>query len=328
MMCLPRLSCFKLGWIYCLVLLPLSVAAVNPLESNEPITPIPLAELSNPELVALGRELFQERRLSADGTVACSNCHLLQNYGVDSLPVSVGIGGQKGERNAPSIFNSGLLYRLFWDGRAASLEEQIDGPILNPKEMGNNWRTILLTLEQDEYYRGQFNRLFADQGGVTAANVRHAIATFERSLNTANSPFDRYLKGEDGAISSEAKQGYQLFKRYGCSSCHQGRLVGGNLFEKLGIYSDESDTVLNNLRGNDFGRYTLTRDPEQRYEFRVPSLRNINQTAPYFHNGSVPTLTEAVAIMARYQLGRILTPHEIELIIAFLNTLTAPLSPL
>lgn len=325
---LPHWYCFKIGWIGALLLLSLPAVAINPLESNEPITPIPLAELSNPELVALGRALFQERRLSADGTVACSNCHLLQNYGVDSLPVSVGIGGQKGDRNAPSVFNSGLLYRLFWDGRAASLEEQIDGPILNSKEMGNNWRTILLTLEQDEYYRSQFNRLFADQGGVTAANVRHAIATFERSLNTANSPFDRYLQGEEGAMSSEAKQGYQIFKSYGCSSCHQGRLVGGNLFEKLGIYNDEQDSILNHLRGNDFGRYTLTSDPEQRYEFRVPSLRNIAQTAPYFHNGSVSTLEEAVEIMARYQLGRILTPNEVDLMVAFLKTLTAPPPPL
>ena len=287
--------------------------------SEEPITPIPLELNLDKGKVALGRRLFGDTQLSANNTISCAHCHDLSRGGVDGLPRSVGIDGAVGDINALTVFNSAFNFRQFWDGRAATLEEQIDGPVLNPKEMGSSWPVIVTRLRQDQAYRRDFASLYQD--GITADNIKNAIATFERSLTTPNAKFDRYLRGEKNSLNGNEYAGYVLFKKLGCIACHQGVNVGGNLYEKLGLIENYFEHR-GHIQTVDYGRYNLTHKEADRYEFRVPSLRNVALTAPYFHDASAKTLEEAVAIMARYQLGVTLQHDEVAKIVAFLNTLT------
>ena len=288
-------------------------------ENDEPITPIPLHVNLDPHKVALGQRLFNDTRLSHDDTISCAHCHHLEAGGEDGLPVSVGIGGKTGEINAPTVFNSGFNFRQFWDGRAATLEEQIDGPLQNPEEMGASWPEVITRLNGDDTYRAEFATLY--KGGISRETIKDAIATFERSLITPNARFDRFLRGEKNAIDGEEYAGYQLFKNLGCISCHQGMNVGGNMYEKLGLVENYFEHR-GGVRKVDLGRFNLTGHEENRYEFRVPSLRNVALTAPYFHDASADTLEHAVAIMAKYQLGVDLKDFEIARIVRFLNALT------
>ena len=288
--------------------------------SGEPITPLPLAP---PDLdhkkVALGRKLFNEPKLSHDNTIACASCHQLNHGGVDSRKYSLGIYGQSGNINAPTVYNSGYNFRQFWNGRAATLEQQVDGPVNNPVEMGSSWSEVISKLQKGPAYSIQFSGSYPD--GITVGNIENAIATFERSLITPNSRFDKFLKGDSAALTSKEFSGYQLFKSYGCISCHQGINIGGNLYEKLGImrpYFVENG----HLTEADMGRYAITRNLEDMNVFKVPSLRNVALTAPYLHDGSAPTLEDAVKIMGKYQLGLDLTTEDISEIVAFLKTLT------
>ncbi len=288
-------------------------------ESRMIVPIVPLAGL-DAEKIALGERLFSDPRMSGDNSTACANCHGLGNAGVDGLKVSIGVDGHQGKRNAPTVFNAALNLLQFWDGRVTSLEEQIDSPIENPLEMASSWNQIITKLEDDDYYKEAFSELYAK--GITIDNIKNAIATFERSLVTPDSLFDRFLRGDDNAISNKAKAGFELFTNYGCISCHQGMNIGGNMFEKIGVmvpYYNESEEILEN---EDYGRFHLTGVEEHQYEFRVPSLRNVARTAPYFHDGRVATLDEAVKIMALHQLGLNLDQREIEQIVAFLQTLT------
>ena len=286
---------------------------------EEPIQPIPLDTVGDAGKVELGRKLFHDKRLSKDNTVACATCHDLGRGGTDQLAHSIGINGAAGGINAPTVLNSGLNFVQFWNGRAATLEDQVNGPTHHPKEMGSNWKEIVGKLQQDAGCVADFKRLYGT--GVQPQHIRDAIATFERSLNTVNAPFDRYLRGETGVLSNQAKAGYRLFKSYGCASCHQGRNVGGNMYQKFGVMADYFK-----FRGNetdaDQGRCDVTKREQDRHVFRVPSLRNIALTHPYFHDGSVTTLTQAVEIMAKYQLGRYLTVNELAQLVAFLESLT------
>lgn len=286
---------------------------------EEPITPIPLASHLDRNKVALGQRLFNDTRLSADDTVSCASCHDLARGGVDRLPRSTGIGGAAGTINAPTVFNSGFNFRQFWDGRAATLEDQIDGPVQNPKEMGAAWPDVIARLEKDAAYRRDFAALYP--AGIRRETVKDAIATFERSLVTPNGRFDRFLRGERNAIDGEERAGYVLFKNLGCISCHQGVNVGGNMYEKLGLVENYFEHR-GNIQQADLGRYNLTHNEDHRYEFRVPPLRNVALTAPYFHDASADSLEKAVAVMAKYQLGIDLKPVEISRIVSFLNTLT------
>jgi cytochrome c peroxidase len=287
--------------------------------TNEPVTVLPLSvELDNRK-VLLGEKLFNERQLSHDNTIACSTCHSLSQGGADHLVHSVGIGGQTGLINAPTVFNSGLNFVQFWDGRAATLEEQIDGPMQNPAEMGSNWDEITQKLLNSPDYVSDFNAIYSD--GIQRTNVRDAIATFERSLITPNSRFDRYLRGWSGALTSEELEGYRLFKEYGCASCHQGTGVGGNLFQKFGVMGNYF-AKRGNVTKADYGRFNVTNDESDRFVFKVPSLRNVALTAPYFHDGSAKRLEDAVTIMSIYQLGRPLTTGETGAIVKYLQTLT------
>jgi cytochrome c peroxidase len=283
------------------------------------ITPLPQSVALDERKVALGRQLFHDTRLSRDNSVACASCHVLSIGGVDRQPVSTGIGGRKGVMNAPTVYNVAYNYRQFWDGRSLSLEEQIDGPLHNPDEMDTNWSDVLAKLAADTPLRQEFEALYHE--GLSAANLRDALATFERALVTPDAPFDRYLRGDLQALSVEAKEGWRLFRELGCVSCHQGVNVGGNLYEKLGLVEDFYGPR-GAARPSDLGRFNLTRDAEHRFEFRVPPLRNVALTAPYLHDGSVATLEAVVLIMARYQLGVRLKPPEVVQLVAFLNALT------
>jgi cytochrome c peroxidase len=272
-----------------------------------------------PRKLELGRRLFHDPGLSGDGSVSCAHCHNLGTGGVDRLPRSLGIGGREGAINAPTVFNSGLNFRQFWDGHAASLEEQIDGPLLNPLEMGGNWPALLAALGADPGYRAEFQALYPD--GLVAASVRDAIASFERSLQTPNSRFDQFLRGDSGALNAQELAGFRLFQQIGCSSCHQGRNIGGNLYQKLGVMDDYFGQR-GPLTAADMGRFNSTHREEDRHFFKVPSLRNVALTAPYLHDGSVKTLEEVVQVMTRYQLGREIGAADLARIVAFLRTLT------
>jgi cytochrome c peroxidase len=286
---------------------------------QEPITPIPITLNLDARKVALGRRLFFDPQLSHDNTISCAHCHNLANGGADGLPRPVGIGGQAGKINTLTVFNSAFNFRLFWDGRAATLEEQMDFPLQNSHEMDTNWPEVIAKLEKDAAYRRDFQAIY--QEGVNLESVKNAIATFERSLTTPNSKFDKYLRGDKSAINSDELAGYELFKSLGCISCHQGRNVGGNMYEKLGLVENYFENR-GNMQKVDFGRYNVTGNEEDRYEFRVPSLRNVALTAPYFHDASAATLESAVATMAKYQLGVDLSGEDVAKIVKFLNTLT------
>ena len=203
---------------------------------NEPIKPIPEENELNGEKVALGRALFHDPRLSKDDSVACVSCHDLGSGGDDGRKVSVGVEGKTGPINAPTVFNVGFNFKQFWDGRAETLEEQIDGPVQSPVELGSLWPEVITKLHAHESYPQRFKALYPD--GINRANVKNALAEFMSSLTTPNSRFDRWLKGERDALDSQEKRGYALFKHYGCSSCHQGANVGGNMFQVFGVLND------------------------------------------------------------------------------------------
>ena len=281
--------------------------------------PLPRALTLDPGKVALGNNLFHDVRLSSDDTISCSSCHDLSGGGSDNRSHSIGVDGGVGAVNAPTVLNSGFNFVQFWDGRAPTLEDQIDGPVHHPLEMASNWEQVLGKLKQDQDYRARFSTLYKD--GITPDNVKDAIATFERSLFTPDSSFDRYLRGEADALAVDEQHGWQLFQSYGCASCHQGVNLGGNFYERMGLMGDYFGD-----RGNpteaDNGRYNVTRNQDDMHYFRVPSLRNVAFTYPYFHDGSVDNLHDAVRTMAKYQLGRNMPDEDVEAIVAFLVSLS------
>jgi cytochrome c peroxidase len=290
-------------------------------QRSSPLAPLPVGHRLDAAKVALGRELFHDPRLSGDGSIACASCHDVESGGDDGRVHSRGIGGREGRINAPSVLNRGFDFRLFWDGRAANLVEQIDGPLQDAAEMGSSWDTALGRLVADRDFSARFGHVYPS--GLTAANVRDAIATYERSLITPGSPFDRYLCGDDAALEPAARRGYELFLSYGCVSCHQGRNAGGNMYQRFGVLGDYF-ADRGGVTTADLGRFNQTGHEADRYVFKVPSLRNVEHTAPYFHDGSKQKLEEAIEVMGRYQLGRELSPREIADLAAFLRSLSAP----
>jgi len=285
---------------------------------HEPIQPLRQAEGLNPHKIRLGERLFHDRRLGRDNDMACSSCHDIKDNGADHHTHAPGRDGTTLDVNTLTVFNSSLNHQQFWDGHARNLEDQIDAVVTSAKEFATTWSAIIGKLEQDTGYVRIFTEIYPE--GITADNIRNAIATFGRSLITINSPFDRFLLGNANAISPEAKAGYRLFKTYGCVACHQGSNVGGNLFVKLGVFKDYF-TVRGNPTRADLGRFNVTGKARDRHVFRVPSLRLAALTPPYFHDGSVTTLAEAVSIMAEHQLGRTIPGQDILHIVAFLESL-------
>lgn len=298
--------------------LPAEQLLSETLDTIEPIQPLPPLPRLDPARLALGERLFRDTRFSADNSLACVSCHDLKHGGVDGKRFSQGIGGAIGSINAPTVFNSALSFVQFWDGRAATLEEQAAGPIHNPLELGSNWAEVLGRLKLDAEMLAAFNSAYSD--GLTARNIADAIATFERSLLTRNSRFDRYLQGNKSVLTAQEVEGYRLFRELGCTSCHQGALLGGNMYQKFGVLGDY---FAGRPAGKaDLGRYNVTGREEDKHVFKVPSLRNIALTAPYFHDGSVASLEQAVLVMGRYQLGRELAEADVQAIVAFLGSLT------
>ena len=282
--------------------------------AEELITPIPTQIDVDKRKVALGKELFFDPQLSKDGTISCAMCHQLENGGDDNMRVSIGIDGQEGSINAPTVLNATFNYYQFWNGRAKTLKEQAMGPVENPVEMGHDFKVLVHSLEKTSYKK-KFNAIYGN--GITKENIADAIAEYEKTLITPNSPFDLYLKGNQDVLTQDQKEGYELFKTKGCIACHHCVNIGGNLYNKFGIYTDS--------RSKDLGRYNVTHNERDRYYFKVPTLRNIEKTAPYFHDGRTTDLAEAVRIMAMYQLGRKITDEEVKKIVAFLKSLNGQL---
>lgn len=289
----------------------------------EPIAPIPLTLALNSQEVALGKRLFHDVRLSENRSMSCASCHSNALGGADGLPTTIGRDrGRRRGLNTPTVWNSAFNFRQRWDGGVASLEEQINGPLLSPTEMNNSWPEVIKRLSQDQAYRAAFDSLYPS--GIQPDTVRTAIATYERSLITPNARFDQYLSGDESAITEQEKRGYDLFKGYGCAACHQGINIGGNMFQRLGVMEDYF-LARGNVQTVDLGRMNITGRVRDRYVFKVPSLRNIELTAPYLHDGSVDTLAESIQVMGRYQLGREIPAGDTAAIVSFLQTLTGTL---
>jgi len=282
---------------------------------DEPIRPIEPARIDNPALVELGKQLFFDPRLSKSGFLSCNSCHNLSLGGTDNLPTSIGDHWQRGPINSPTVLNSSLGIAQFWDGRAANLVEQAGGPIANPGEMAFSHTLAVEVLSSIPEYQRAFERA-TGSGTIDMAQIQRAIAAFEETLTTPNARFDQWLRGDDRALTADELAGYRLFKETGCTSCHNGAAVGDSSFQKMGV---RAAYVTSNPKQ---GRYDVTGNDADRMWFKVPTLRNVELTYPYFHDGAVRTLPEAVRTMAHVQLARDLTPAETAQVVAFLATLT------
>ncbi|WP_245841418.1 MULTISPECIES: cytochrome-c peroxidase [Pseudomonas] len=283
--------------------------------NNEPIQPILPAQITDPAKVELGKQLFFDPRLSRSGFISCNSCHNLSMGGSDNLQTSIGHNWQQGPINSPTVLNSSLNVAQFWDGRAADLKEQAAGPIANPGEMAFTHTLAVDTLRSIPQYSEAFARVYGVQQ-ITIDEVTDAIAEFEETLVTPFSRFDRWLLGDTQAMTEDELRGYQLFKDTGCVACHNGPAAGGNSFQKMGLVSAyETANPAEGVAG-------LTGQDADRFKFKVPTLRNVELTYPYFHDGAYWTLEEAVDVMARLQLGRQLGDEDIASITAFLKTLT------
>ena len=290
---------------------------------SEPVLPIPLHVNVDHRKVSLGLRLFEDKKLSKDGTMACRSCHLLDKGGADGEVLSPSIDGKFRSTNTPSIFNLEFFTLYGWMGMPKTLPGLSEAIIKSKKGLANDWANILPYLEGDADYTHQFTAIYAD--GISANNVKDAMAEYMRSLITPNSRFDRFLRGEELVLTKEEYGGYELFKSYGCASCHQGELLGGNMFASNNIFREHFVKKGKEVK-LDIGRYTKTKDENDRYVFRVPSLRNIALTPPYFHDGSAETLEEAVDLMGKYMLGRKIPDEHQALIVKFLHTLTGELA--
>lgn len=296
-----------------------------PTKVNPPLAALPPAPQTDSKKVALGERLYNEPRLSGDGTVTCASCHQLNRGGTDSpLRVSRGIHGQDGPINSPTTFNSTFSFVQFWDGRARTLEEQAAGPVENPKEMGASWPVVVRALQADPTYVSAFAEAYPD--GLTQANITHAIAEYERTLVTP-ARFDRFAAGEVGALTEDEREGLSLFVGTGCTSCHDGPLLGGRSFQRMGNVTPYFPARGGELTEADQGRFNVTRQEADRHFFKVPTLRNVELTPPYFHDGFASTLEQAVTLMARHQLGKELRENEVAKIVLFLKSLTGERLP-
>lgn len=295
------------------------------LKARDLFKPIPLNApalsgiAATPAMVELGKTLFFDPRLSATHSISCASCHNPGLGGADNSPRSAGFHGTRGGRNAPTVFNSAYNFAQFWDGRAKDLVEQAGGPIVNPAEMASPKQHIIEQILALPDYQKLFAAAFTGQKSpVTLENAQKAIAAFEATLNTPNAPFDKFLRGDGAALNAEQKQGLTLFIDKGCSACHSGSNLGGTMYQKFGVTADPGATL---RPPEDKGRGGVTKNPAEDYFFKVPTLRNVELTAPYFHSGAEPDLNNAVKVMGKVQLGQDLTPAEIQSIAAFLGSL-------
>jgi len=291
------------------------VAASPAIANDEPISPIEPYVSKNPAMVELGKKLYFDPRLSKSGFISCNSCHNLSMGGTDNLKTSIGHNWQEGPINSPTVLNSSLNLAQFWDGRAMNLQDQAGGPIANPGEMASTHTLALKVLQSIPAYVAEYKKVF-NSDKITIDGVTKAIAEFEETLVTPNSRFDKWLKGDKKALTAHEVAGYELFKDSGCTACHNGSAAGGNTFEKMGVVEPYQST------NPAEGRAAVTKDEADRFYFKVPTLRNVEMTYPYFHDGEAETLTEAVDVMGRIQLGKKFTDKENASIVAFLKSMT------
>jgi cytochrome c peroxidase len=291
---------------------PIKLQMFRPLPESIPSNANPITD----EKVLLGRMLYFEPRLSKGQALSCNSCHLLDQYGVDGQPTSDGHKGKLGDRNSPTVYNAAGQFVQFWDGRAADVEEQAKGPVMNPVEMAMpSERQVVAVLKSMPEYVDAFQRAFpGEKNPISYGNMALAIGAFERNLVTP-SRWDKFLQGDSKALTDEEKAGFNEFMETGCQGCHSGAYIGGQMYQRLGIAKPYPDT-------SDPGREKVTKDESDRMVFKVPGLRNITETKPYYHNGKVETLEQAVSRMAEYQLGKNLTGEQVHSIITWLKALT------
>ena len=290
----------------------------HPKFSKEPIQPIPQHVEFDKSKASLGKSLFFNPRLSTNNSISCASCHHLESGGDDNTKFGISLSAEQHIINTPSIFNAQFNFKQNWNGSAKTLGKQIENVIENHHEFNNSWEVIVSRLVDDASLRKNFNKTY--KNGITKENIIDALVEFEKTLFTPNSRFDQYLRNEID-LSNEEKQGYALFKSLGCVSCHQGINVGGNIFQKFGVFYNYL-AEQGNIEKADYGRYNITQRKFDKFVFKVPSLRNIAVTAPYLHNGSAKTLEDAIRIMGSTQLGRELNDDTVSMIKTFLNTLT------
>ena len=300
---------FKISAICIGMCLTASAMAAEPISPIEPVKNINLAQAE------LGKKLYFDPRLSKSGFISCNSCHNLSMGGTDNLKTSIGDKWQQGPINAPTVLNSSLNVAQFWDGRAADLKEQAGGPIANPGEMAFTHTLAVEVLTSIPGYVNEFKLVFGTDT-INIDQVTQAIAEFEKTLVTPNSRFDQWLMGNKDAITADELAGYELFKSSGCVACHNGSAVGGNSFQKMGVIEPY------NAKSPAEGLSAVTGKDADRFMFKVPTLRNVEMTYPYFHDGEAETLTEAVDVMGRLQLGKKFTDKENAQIVAFMKTLT------
>lgn len=305
----------KMELFICFLLLTISINIF----AEEPLQPLPQSIQIDQQKADLGERLFFDPRLSKNNMISCATCHDLNQGGASHEKFSIGIYNQVGEVNVPTVYNSSLNFRQFWNGRATSLQQQAYGPVSNPKEMGETWPSVMVKLANDPSYVKMFLKVYG--GKITPDNITDAISEYEKSLITP-SRFDDYLRGDQKALTEQEKQGYKLFKSYGCGQCHGGVNIGGDMFAEIGIFHDYFKDRGGPITDADNGLYQITKKESDRYVFKIPSLRNIAITAPYMHDGSVKTLNEAVYMMGYYELGIKIPPKDVDAITAFLNSLT------
>lgn len=286
--------------------------------AKELISPIQVLTDYDKYKAELGKKLFHDTRLSKDNTISCASCHNLDSGGDDDRKLSIGVNNKVGNVNAPTVFNARFNFAQFWDGRASDLKEQATGPIHNPVEMDSNFKEIIKKIKDDKYYQISFQKYY---GRISEKAIVDAIVEFEKALFTPNSKFDKYLLGEKNILNKDEIEGYHLFKNLGCISCHNGINIGGNLYQKMGVMKEYKSENTN------LGRYNITQKEDDKYYFKVPTLRNIALTSPYFHDARESELKDAIKVMVEYQVGLELSDKEINKIELFLKTLTGEKPP-
>jgi len=306
-----------------------AAGSANAWDALPKAAPAPADNAASPAKIELGKMLYFDPRFSSTGTVSCFSCHNVMEGGDDHRPTSIGVHGEKGGRNAPTVWNAAFHSVQFWDGRAATLEDQAKGPVVNPVEMGmSNLTAAIDRIQRIPGYKAYFDAAFGKGDSVTMDNAAKAIATYERTLITPDSPYDRYVSGDTKALSAAAVNGMKLFESTGCTTCHSGAAfngptlpIGTGFFMKFPTFPDAALVQRYDLE-SDQGRFVATGNEADKHMWRVPTLRNLVYTAPYFHNGAVKTLPEAVRVMAKLQLNKDLPANEVTDIVAFLESLT------
>ncbi|GAB6139755.1 cytochrome-c peroxidase [Methylosoma difficile] len=314
---------FKIRLLVTALALAGSVSVASAWEALPTEATAPADNETTPAKVALGQMLYHDPRLSSTGTVSCSSCHNTMLGGEDNRPNSMGVNGQTGGRSAPTVWNAAFNTVQFWDGRAPSLEAQAAGPVTNPIEMGmKSWDDVVVRLKEIGGYKKAFDEAFGGADSITKDNATKAIAAYERTLITPNSPYDRYVKGETHALTEQQVRGMEKMQELGCTSCHSGPAFNGaGMFQRFPVFENGFFAAQYHFK-QDKGLAEVTKNDADKHLWKVPTLRNIALTAPYFHNGSVKTLEKAVEVMGKSQLNKDLTDAEVADIVAFLNGLT------